>query len=163
MSKEIKRIKNPFKAQKGDTYNCFGCSPNNPIGLHLDFYSDGEIVFAKWMPKQQYEGYTNVIHGGIQATLMDEIASWFIYAMLDTAGVTSRLDVQYHKPLYANGGEVKISATLKECTDRKAIIQAEVQNAKGQICSSALVEYCLFPPMVAKKKYMYPGKECFWE
>ena len=35
-----KKIINPWRNHEG--YNCFGCSPDNPIGLHLEFYEDGE-------------------------------------------------------------------------------------------------------------------------
>ena len=30
-----KKIINPWRNHEG--YNCFGCSPDNPIGLHLEF------------------------------------------------------------------------------------------------------------------------------
>lgn len=163
MSTLHQKIINPFIEHKGEAYNCFGCSPHNPMGLHLDFYSDGIKLFAKWVPDKSFEGYDNVIHGGIQATLMDEIASWFIYAMLDTAGVTSKLDVQYHKPLYVSGGEVRIEAELEKQTRKSAHIKTQIINSTGVVCSSAVVEYYLFPPNVARAKYMYPGKESFWE
>ncbi|WP_430815593.1 PaaI family thioesterase [Carboxylicivirga sp. RSCT41] len=158
-----KKIINPFVKQKGDSYNCFGCSPQNNIGFKLEFYAEGDAVFASWLPQSKYEGYMNVVHGGIQATLLDEIASWYIYAMLDTAGVTNKLDVSYHKPLYVSGGEVLIKATLEEHTRKMARLKTEILNAKGEVCSSAIVEYFLFPQNVAKAKYMYPGKEAFWE
>ena len=35
----MKKIINPWRNHEG--YNCFGCSPDNPIGLHLEFYEDG--------------------------------------------------------------------------------------------------------------------------
>ncbi|MBK3516855.1 PaaI family thioesterase [Carboxylicivirga marina] len=160
---EIRKIRNPFIEEKGDNYNCFGCSPQNSIGFKLHFYEENNVVFTKWNPVKNFEGYTNVVHGGIQATLMDEIASWYIYSMLDTAGVTNRLDVNYHKPLYISGGEVTIRAYLEEQTRRLARIKTEIVNSAGVICSSAIVEYFLFPTNVAKAKYMYPGKEAFWE
>ncbi|MCU4155739.1 PaaI family thioesterase [Carboxylicivirga sp. A043] len=161
MSK-VKKINNPFVQQKGDQYMCFGCSPNNMIGFNLEFFAEDEIVFAKWKPEQKYEGYLNVVHGGIQATLMDEIASWYIYSMLDTAGVTQKLEVQYHKPLYVSGGEVLIKADLEKQTKKLARIKTEIINSNGQVSSSAIVEYYLFPPNVARVKYKYPGKEAFW-
>jgi hypothetical protein len=37
-------IKNPF--QKIEGYNCFGCSPENPIGLHLHFKEEGNLTTA---------------------------------------------------------------------------------------------------------------------
>ena len=29
-------------------------------------------------------GYNDILHGGIQATLLDEIATWVVYAVLGT-------------------------------------------------------------------------------
>ena len=29
-------------------YNCFGCCPENPIGLHMEFYEDGDYIVSKW-------------------------------------------------------------------------------------------------------------------
>ena len=34
----MKKIINPWRNQEG--YNCFGCSPDNPIGLHMEFHED---------------------------------------------------------------------------------------------------------------------------
>ncbi len=157
----MQKINNPYIDGDRENYNCFGCSPNNKTGLNLEFYKDGDSIVAFWNPQKQFEGYQNVVHGGIQATIMDEIASWYIYAMLDTAGVTQKLNVEYHKPLYMNTGEVKITARIKELTEKVAYIYTEILNANGTVCSSGTVEYYLFPSKVAKAKFKYPGKEKF--
>ena len=159
---QVKKINNPFIKHKGDQYNCIGCSPNNKTGFQLEFYSDGESVYSYWIPKVEFEGYMNVVHGGIQATLMDELASWFVYSMLDTAGVTSKMEIQYHNPLYISAGEMKITARLISKNKKHALIETEIENSKGVVCSSAIVEYYLFPPNVARVKYNYPGKDKFW-
>jgi len=160
----MRKIKNPFPEKHGDDYNCFGCSPDNNIGLHLHFYEDNGIVYADWKPDRKFEGYHNVLHGGIQATMHDEIASWAVYTQCETAGVTSRLDVTYHKPLYISSNEkITIKATLKEQQDKKAVFETEILNAKGDVCSSAVVEYFLFPKPVAERKFFYPGKDAFFE
>ena len=91
-----RKIINPFAGRSG--YNCFGCSPDNKLGLQLSFLNEGEYIVARWLPQPQFQGYHNLLHGGIQATLLDEIASWYVYARLHTAGVTSRLAVRYRKP-----------------------------------------------------------------
>jgi len=71
----MRKIRNPY-AETGKTDNqCFGCSPNNPIGLHLEFWEKGEEVIAKWIPRKSLQGFRDVLHGGIQATLLDELAS----------------------------------------------------------------------------------------
>jgi len=158
----MQKINNPFAKNKEAGYNCFGCSPGNSIGLHMEFFTDGEVVVSNWDPQEQFQGYVNVLHGGIQATIMDEIASWLVYALLDTAGVTANLNVNYLKPVYLNG-PIQIKAILKEQTDRKAIIKVELINDKNVICSEGEVEYFLFPPAIARRKYHYPGKHAFLE
>ena len=38
----MKKIINPWSGNP--KYNCFGCSPNNPFGLHMEFYEDGDYL-----------------------------------------------------------------------------------------------------------------------
>lgn len=38
----MEKIKNPYLGKEG--YRCICCSPENPIGLHLSFYEDGDDV-----------------------------------------------------------------------------------------------------------------------
>ena len=35
---KMKKIINPWLNHA--EYNCFGCCPKNPIGLHMEFYED---------------------------------------------------------------------------------------------------------------------------
>lgn len=42
----MQKIINPWKETEG--YNCFGCSPGNPAGLHMDFYEDGDEIVCRW-------------------------------------------------------------------------------------------------------------------
>ena len=35
----MKKIINPWEGLDG--YMCFGCAPNNPLGLHMEFFEDG--------------------------------------------------------------------------------------------------------------------------
>jgi len=108
----MKKLNNPFADLKG--FNCFVCSPNNAVGLHLDFYLDGEIIRASWRPEDQYQGYPNILHGGIQATLLDEVASWAVYVVAGTGGVTSRMEVRYKKPVLIDKGKISLTAEIIE-------------------------------------------------
>ena len=36
---------------------CFGCAPNNPMGLHMEFFEDGDDIVAFWKPKDVYQGW----------------------------------------------------------------------------------------------------------
>ncbi len=159
----MRKIKNPFIETYGKNYHCFGCSPHNKIGLNLNFFEKDGITMAEWKPNKDFEGYHNVLHGGIQALMHDEIASWAVYTQCNTAGVTSNLNVTYHRPVYISSEKITIKAVIKIQEEKKAIIETELINDKGQVCSSAIVEYFLFPKSIAEKKYYYPGKDAFFD
>ena len=51
---------------------CFVCGIENPIGLHLSFYTDDEgRCIARFHPKPEHQGYPGHLHGGIISTLLD--------------------------------------------------------------------------------------------
>ena len=49
----MNKIKNPWLHKTG--YNCICCSPTNPIGLHLEFWEDGDDVLTHWTPTPERE------------------------------------------------------------------------------------------------------------
>ncbi|MDR1221928.1 MAG: PaaI family thioesterase [Tannerella sp.] len=157
----MKKIKNPYCNMEG--YNCFGCAPHNNHGLHLEFFLDGDnTIVAYWNPETYYQGYFNVLHGGIQAALLDEAAGWVVSIILRTAGVTSRMEVRYRKPVMVTDKTLTIKAKLLENEKRLAAIKAELVNEKGELCAEANVQYFIFPQQTAMEKYHYPGIDAFF-
>ena len=77
----MKNIINPWI---GNThgYNCFGCNPDNPMGVHMHFYWDGEQVISPWKANPNFVSWVDTLHGGIQATLLDEICGWVVFYQL---------------------------------------------------------------------------------
>ena len=55
---------------------CFGCGQNNPIGLKLSFQWDGKTARAEFTPTKLYQGWANIVHGGILACILDEAMSY---------------------------------------------------------------------------------------
>jgi acyl-coenzyme A thioesterase PaaI-like protein len=50
---------------------CFVCGIDNPIGLHLKFYTDDEgRCIARFRPRPEHQGYPGHLHGGIISTLL---------------------------------------------------------------------------------------------
>ncbi|HPF94910.1 MAG TPA: PaaI family thioesterase [Tenuifilaceae bacterium] len=157
----MKKVNNPFAGR--ENYNCIGCSPDHQFGLKLNFYLDEtkQEVFTEWEPNHNFEGYHNVLHGGIQATMLDEIASWAVYVLLKTGGVTSQLQVRYIKPVLLSEGSIRLTARIEKFEKRLANIKTQLINANGVVCSEGVVQYFVFPEAIAKEKYGYPGIEKF--
>ncbi|HDR67532.1 MAG TPA: PaaI family thioesterase [Bacteroidaceae bacterium] len=155
----MKEINNPFTGQDG--YNCFGCSQENRFGLKLKFFEEGEEIVSFWEPKKEFQGWKNVLHGGIQATLMDEIASWVAFVKMGTVGVTYRLSVRYMKPVYMDTGTITLRAGIKGMKRNIAEIAVSLSDGSGKLCSEGVIDYFLFPEEKARKDMFYPGKEAF--
>ncbi|HCT30433.1 MAG TPA: hypothetical protein DIW31_06810 [Bacteroidales bacterium] len=157
------KIKNPFASIP--EHKCFCCSPNNPIGLKLDFWYDEEnqTVQTEWNPIEFLQGYPNVLHGGIQSTLMDEVASWAVYILLQTGGVTSKMEIKFLKPVLISNGKITIKASLINQEKRLANIRTELYDGKNELCAEGVVQYFTYPKEVAIKKLNYPGINEFLE
>lgn len=156
----MKRIVNPFVNQKG--YQCFGCSPDNQNGLRLTFTEEGEFITSEWEPIQHFQGWNNTLHGGIQATMLDEIASWLVFVKLDTSGVTCEMEVKLKKPVKTDEGKLFLKAHLREMRRNIAVIDTWLYNNKMELCTEAVMHYFTFPQSLARNKFWYPGKEAFY-
>lgn len=159
----MKKIKNIHLNDDPKVYQCFGCSPFNDFGLHLQFWDDGTELVSRWNPRPVLQSYPKVLHGGIQATLLDEIAGWVVYVKCGTVGVTAELKVRYKQPLYIDRGEITIRAGLIEQNKRMAVILARLIDSTGNNCAEAEIRYFLLSQAEAREKYNYPGVEAFYE
>jgi len=158
---EPRKILNPFAGNEG--YYCFGCDPNNHNGLKLEFVDEGQWVTARWTPRDYFQGYKNVLHGSIQSTLMDEIASWYVYAKMNTAGVTSKLEIRYKKPVYVNRGDITIRAKLIAFRRNLADFRVELLDNENILCAEGTVQYFTFSEQIARERFWYPGSEAFYK
>ncbi|MFA6923512.1 MAG: PaaI family thioesterase [Bacteroidales bacterium] len=157
----MKKIKNPFV--ECENYNCFGCSPHHPFGLKMEFFEEGDEVIAFWEPDDLYQGWNNILHGGIQATLMDEIASWIVFVKLKTSGVTSKMEIKLKKPVFTNKGKLTLKASIA-CVNKKiAKINVYLFDSENILCAESNFFYYIYPQNVAKEKLMYPGIGKFYE
>ncbi|MDD3739317.1 MAG: PaaI family thioesterase [Lentimicrobiaceae bacterium] len=152
-------IANPFGEM--DNYQCFGCAPDNPFGLQMKFKLEGDEVVSEWNPKEHFQGWNGVLHGGIQATLMDEIASWVVFTILETSGVTSKMQVNLVKPLKIKNGPYTLRAKLIETKNNIASVSVTLADSNNIVCSDAIIDYFYYPVEIAKRRLFYPGIEKF--
>ncbi|HOO78461.1 MAG TPA: PaaI family thioesterase [bacterium] len=152
-------IANPFRGIPG--YNCFGCSPDNLQGLKMEFREEGETVVSTWDPASYFQGYLNVLHGGIQAALLDEIACWTVFVKLRTGGVTSRMEIRYRHAVPLGEGPIAIYAGVEGVRRNLARIWGRIHDHSDRICSEGVVTYFCLKPAQAAEKLHYPGYEKF--
>lgn len=156
----MRKINNPYDSI--DEHFCFACSKKNPIGLQLEFYEDGDEIIAFWNPSKEYTGFYNVLHGGIQSVLMDEIAAWCVQIKQKTAGVTSKLETRYKKPVYIDKGEIQLRSKITEIKRNLVTVRVQLLNAENELCSEGEVQYYTFPQKIAQEKLHFPDYSEFF-
>jgi acyl-coenzyme A thioesterase PaaI-like protein len=122
---------------------CWGCGADNPAGLHLKSYWDGEVAVAQWTPSHDYAaGPRRFLNGGIIATLLDchgictAVASAYrleqrgVGTKPDIWYVTASLSVEYLRPTPIDG-VVQLSARLVAQEDRVTSVEC-VLGAAGK-------------------------------
>lgn len=149
----MKRITNPWRGMKG--YRCFGCDPNSPQGLRMTFYEQGDEVLSLWRPRPEFQGWIDTLHGGIQATLADEISSWVIFRKFQTSGVTSRMEVRYLHPISTNDPYILLQAVMQRQRRNFIDVAVRIYDASGKLCTEALCIYCIFPPEKAVEEFQF--------
>ncbi len=83
----------------GEEHACFGCAPHNPHGLQLRFHVEGdEIVTTLDARDRPWSGPPGILHGGLQATLADEVGAWALVGLLGHFGFTSSAQLRWLRP-----------------------------------------------------------------
>ena len=155
----MKKIINPWVDLIDEGYNCFACAPNNPYGLKMEFWEDGDDIVSYWTPGDNYQGWLKTLHGGIQATLIDEMGGWVVARKLQTSGMTTNLNVRYRRPI-STGENVTIEARARIREQKKmfAIIDVTL-SVKGRVCSEAELTYYCFSKEKATEEFHFRGCE----
>lgn len=122
---------------------CYGCGRLNAHGLHVRTVLQGEDGLADFTPRPEHTGVSGFVYGGLLASLIDCHAIGTAAAIAErTAGravgdapaprfVTAALHVDYLRPT-PHGPPLSLRAHVVEATERKAVVEVEVE-AAGQI------------------------------
>lgn len=79
-------------------HNCFACGTLNANGLGLLLHVEPGRSWCDVTLERRFEGWDGIAHGGIIATILDEVMAWALVGN-DNWGVTARLAVAFRKPI----------------------------------------------------------------
>lgn len=128
-------------AYSGDDY-CFGCGEKNPIGLHLDFQPVENKVVAKKIIAREYQGYSNVVHGGIVTLMLDEAMGNYVQKIYNEQAMTGRLEIRYKHPTPIET-ELKISAWQEDQRRNIIFLKAAVETPDGTVTAEATAKFAV--------------------
>jgi uncharacterized protein (TIGR00369 family) len=112
---------------------CFGCGESNPRGMHLRFERDEERqrIVGRFQLSAEYQGATGFVHGGIIATVLDEVMSK-VSRFFDVRAVTAELTVEYLKPIRI-GTDLIVEGFNARREGRQLYHEGEIRDAAGTL------------------------------
>lgn len=132
-------------------HNCFGCSPHNATGLQMKFFTNQKSLVSLVTVPEHLCGWDRLVHGGVIATILDEIMSWSAITMLKRIILTKSMTVDFVKPVYIDN-ELKVEGkVLEHKSERDARMAGFLYNTKGELCARSQGSFALFTPEAAIK------------
>jgi acyl-coenzyme A thioesterase PaaI-like protein len=82
-----------------DNDYCFACGSKNPLGLCLTFtlHDDGTCT-SEFTASPHHQGFAGVLHGGLIATIADDLMNNHLHRMYRVTTATAELTTRYRKP-----------------------------------------------------------------
>jgi len=121
---------------------CFACGPQNPHGLRLNnFQFDGTYYSVKWRPSRPYQGWVGIVHGGIVATLLDEVMTRLLWEQGYNVA-TAEICIKYH---HASPVDEELTARAWLTNNKRRLFQtaAELLLPDGSVVASAQAKFLI--------------------
>jgi acyl-coenzyme A thioesterase PaaI-like protein len=122
-----------------NSHMCFICGVDNPVGLKLKIYeTEPGIIETNYIVPEHYQSYPGIVHGGIVATMLDEISGRSL--MGDPAQprfmYTAKLEVKYRKNVPV-GVPLKIVGKAGKSKGRMAEAWGGIYDPDGALLAEA--------------------------
>jgi acyl-coenzyme A thioesterase PaaI-like protein len=112
-----------------DAY-CFCCGPENPIGLKLAFdETPDRRMRTFWTPRKEHQGFKDIVHGGLVATVLDEVMVRLLY-LRGIHAVTAGMETKLIRPVRW-GTAYRFEGWIVEDRRRAVITEAEAYHAES--------------------------------
>ena len=132
-----------------ENYNCFVCSSSNPIGLKLDIKFSDNSAYSSFNLSNLYSGCPSIIHGGIQASIIDGIGFWGMFNERKQIGFTQKLEIDYLSKIET---DVNLKVVGKEVSliDKTSRVEVSIFH-DSKLKTTGLVTYKLITDSAIRK------------
>ena len=116
---------------------CFGCGVQNPIGLHLEGFTEtGTGVQAPFTPSSNFSGFHGVVHGGVIATALDEISAWSAIVAEGVFIFTAKLEIRYRAEAKV-GDDFVLIGSVTQRRGKRLLIDAVMKSGETVVAQSS--------------------------
>jgi uncharacterized protein (TIGR00369 family) len=121
--------------------SCFVCGSKNRFGLNLRFFTNGQVVEARFVPRPEHNGFIGVVHGGIIATVLDEVMVWACAVRQKRFCFSAEMTVRYMKALQTGIEVIARGEMIENKRDRIYLAKGELFDLQSQALASATAKF----------------------
>ena len=104
--------------------HCFVCGQSNPIGLKVTFRLEDGVCRGEFTPHQEHMGYSEVTHGGIVFSLLDDVMANWLWLQGEHA-FTAKADIRYRAELPIHT-DVRLEGRCEKRKGRLTVMEGKV-------------------------------------
>ncbi|HOB53548.1 MAG TPA: PaaI family thioesterase [Acidobacteriota bacterium] len=125
---------------------CFCCGTDNPHGLRLRIEHDESTgrVFTECAMAERYQGYRGTVHGGLLATLLDELMAHAALRAADGHAATARMEVAFRRAVPV-GEPLRVEAEVDKVSGRRIQTRGWIVNSRGERLAEASALFLAVP------------------
>src|SRR5262245_634695 len=124
---------------------CLICGPENPRGLRLRFFPDGDGATGVFTPRRRHQGYRGLMSGGLLAAIFDCLHYRVSVRLGIVTAVTARIEVDYRAPIRLDR-PVALEARLVARRGRVVESHAVARLDDGTVAAESRAVYVEVPP-----------------
>jgi len=125
--------------------NCFGCAPENHKGLKLDLRAGGGAVSAQVCLGEGYESFPGIVHGGIIATVLDEVMARASLEATGLPAMTVGMRLRFIQVM-RSGVPHLAQATVVSSDGNLVRVEGQLSAASGGLVAAAEATFFLWSP-----------------
>jgi uncharacterized protein (TIGR00369 family) len=110
----------------------FFCGFTRPDGLQLEMVYENGVVFCKMDISNRFEGYTDVVHGGMLFGILDVIIWYAIFMETKKISMTRKTEMEFFKPVMCGLSYIAKGRFLN-IEERDIFAEAWIEDHGGKI------------------------------
>ena len=129
---QLKQIPNQIDGE------CFACGQAHSSGLKMKFFTDNTEVFSNLCIPSYLNGWSQITHGGIITTILDETLAWVIIYLKQSFMLTKSISVNFLKPIKVETEIYSIGRIKNEISKREFLVEAELYDSNFELAAKCV-------------------------
>jgi len=122
------------------TRACFVCGEENPRGFQLKMRVEAGRVVADYVTRDSDRGYSEIVHGGLMMTLLDEVMAWAAIVRAGRVCVAAEVTTRLKQPI-GIGRTLRIEGEITNARPRLLLAESRILGDDGELLLSGSGKY----------------------